>query len=342
MDRRSSSAEVLLELRQRAVAMKQQGKTHQQIAESLDIGMSTSRLYWKLHKQGGQGNLKLGKRGRRVGVGRTLSLKQEMAIQNAIKDKTPDQLKMPFALWSREAIGELILRRYGISLPIRTMGEYLKRWGFTPQKPKRREYSQQPAEVRKWLEEQYPEIEARAKAESADIYWGDETGVNNQDQTGRSYAPKGQTPIARVFAKKVSSSMISAITNKGQLRFMLYRNGMSAKLFVNFLQRLVRSTPRKVFLIVDNLKAHKSGLVLKWLKEHVEEISVFYLPAYSPDLNPDEYFNNIFKRQLSNKPAISTLIEQQKRMLCQMRSNQKRPGLIASLFQAPSVQYANS
>lgn len=340
MDRRSSKPEVLYELRSRAVALKQQGKTHVQIARILDIGESTSRLYWSLYNKGGNKALELGRRGRPLGKKRRLTGRQERAIQAAITDKTPDQLKMPFALWTREAVGELILQRYQVRLPVRTLGEYLRRWGFTPQKPKRRDYEQQPEAVRIWLEEQYPALEARARKQKADIYWGDETGVNNQDQIGRSYAPKGKTPLRRAMAKKVSSSMVSAVTNKGQMRFMIYRKAMTAKLFVNFLKRLVKSTPRKAILIVDNLRAHKAVTVKQWLGQHESEIEVHYLPAYSPELNPDEYLNNTLKKQLGTNTPASSVAEQQRRILSQMRSNQKRPKLIKSLFKAPAVTYA--
>jgi transposase len=340
MDRRSSQPEVLRELRERAVAMKQLGKTHREIAQALDIGESTSRLYWSLHKKGGSSGLELGKRGRPPGTHRRLNPRQEKAIQKVIIDKTPDQLKMPFALWTRDAISQLILDRYGLRLPVRTMGEYLRRWGFTPQKPKRRDYEQQPEAVRQWLEEEYPAIEKRAKAQGAEIYWGDETGINNQDQVGRSYAPKGKTPVRQARAKKVSVSMISAVTNKGQLRFMVYRKGMNAEVFVQFLKRLVRSSARKVMLIVDNLRAHKSKRVAQWLKEHREQIEVYYLPPYSPELNPDEYLNNTLKKQLGNHPPAGSVREQQSRVRSQMRSNQKKPTIIAALFRAPAVAYA--
>jgi len=340
MDRRSSKPEVLSELRQRAVKLKSMGKTHREISEILEIGESTSRLYWTRFKRQGKEGLKLGNRGRPKGSSRMLSARQEKAVQKLITDKTPDQLKMPFALWTRSAIRQLVIDRYGVRLATRTLGSYLKRWGFTPQKPKKRDYEQQPEAVRKWLDDEYPAIAKRAKSEGAEIFWGDETGVNNQDQIGRSYAPKGKTPTRRAMAKKVSTSMISAVTNKGQLRFMIYRKGMNSKLFIRFLKRLVKSTDSKVFLIVDNLRAHKAKVVQKWLENHGHEIEVHYLPAYSPDLNPDEFLNNTIKRQLSNMPPAHSVNEQQSRLRSQMKSNQKRPGLIASLFNAPSVSYA--
>jgi len=340
MDRRSSSPEVLTELRERAVRLKQSGKTHEEIASILNIGHSTSRLYWKLYKNGGEDAIKLGKRGRPRGLGQKLNAQQQQKVCSLITDKTPDQLKMPFALWTREAVSELVFKQFGIKLPVRTLGEYLKRWGFTPQKPKRRDYSQQPEKVQQWLDHEYPGLEKRAKREGAEIYWGDETGVSNQDQTGRSYAPKGKTPVRKAFAKKVSSSMISAITNKGQVRFMLYRKGMTADLFVEFLKRLVRSSKKKVFLIVDNLRAHRAKKVNQWLTDNRKQIEVHYLPAYSPDLNPDEFLNNTLKKQLAKEPPVDCIQQQQKQIRRQMQSNQKKPSLIASLFRAPSVRYA--
>ena len=181
MDRRSSKPEVLTELRQRAVKLKNMGKTHREIAGMLEIGESTSRLYWTRFKKQGDEGLKLGTRGRPKGSSRMLSARQEQAIQKLITDKTPDQLKMPFALWTRSAIRQLVMDRYGIKPAIRTLGSYLSRWGFTPQKPEKRDYEQQPEAVRNWLDNEHPAIALRAKSEGAEIFWGDETGVNNQD-----------------------------------------------------------------------------------------------------------------------------------------------------------------
>lgn len=341
MDRRSSTPEVIRELRDRTVALRLQGVSHLKIATMLNIGESTSRKYWSLYRQGGQSALDLGQRGRPLGSQRRLTARQENNIKKAITDKTPDQLKMPFALWTRYAVGQLIQKRYEIQLPIRTLGEYLKRWGFTPQKPKRHDYEQQPEQVRHWLDKQYPKIARKAKQENAEIFWGDETGINNQDQVGRSYAPKGKTPVRQAMAKKVSTSMISAVSNKGSLRFMVYRKGMNSRVFLVFLKRLVSSNERKVILIVDNLRAHKSKAVRGWLEANQNQIEVHYLPPYSPELNPDEYLNNTLKKQLSNRPPAGSVAEQQKRVRSQMRSNQKRPNLVAALFQASAVLYAS-
>ncbi|WP_459943304.1 IS630 family transposase, partial [Deferrisoma palaeochoriense] len=203
-------------------------------------------------------------------------------LKRTITDKTPDQLKMPWALWTRRSIQEFIRRRWGLTMPVRTIGDYLKRWGFTPQKPLRRAYEQNPKAVEKWLHEEYPAIRARAKRENAEIHWGDETGIRSDSQHGRSYAPRGQTPEIRITVNRVSLNLISTITNQGKVRFMTYTGTMNSQTLIRFLRRLIKDADRKVFLILDNLRVHHSKPVKAWLAAHQEEIEVFYLPSYSP------------------------------------------------------------
>lgn len=174
---------------------------------------------------------------------------------------------------------------------LRTIGVYLKRWGFTPQKPIKKAYEQTPKAVQEWLDAAYPEIRRCVAAEKAEIYWGDETGVRNDCQHSRGYAPRGQTPVVAVNAKRFSLNMISAIKNQGLLRFMLYEQTMTFRVLLKFLRCLIKDAGRKVFLVLDNLKVHHANLVRRWLERYQEKIEVFYLPSYSPDVNPDEYLN---------------------------------------------------
>jgi hypothetical protein len=160
-------------------------------------------------------------------------------IRRWLADRTPDQLKLPFALWTSRAVRELIERRFAKRLGLSTVQLYLKRWGMTPQKPLARARERSPAAIKAWLERDYPAIARRAKVERAVIYWGDETGISNQDQVGRSWAPKGQTPIVRRTAKRISQSMISAVSNRGLMRFMLYDGARDVARFLTFLRRLI-------------------------------------------------------------------------------------------------------
>jgi transposase len=339
-DVRKEPPEVIYELRVRAVGMKLQGLTHETVANTLDISVAASRLWWRLYREGGKSGLALGRRGRPSGACRTLTQSQEKIVMKTITDKTPEQLKWPFALWTRPVIRQFIQKRFDIKLPVRTLGHYLKRWGFTPQRPKKVAYEQQPAAVREWIEVEYPAIMKRAKAEKAEILWGDETGVSNQDHSGRGYAPIGKTPVVRGLARRVTTSMISAIGNRGNARFMIYKGGLKVDIFIKFLSRLIKSAKRKVYLIVDNLRVHKAKAVNGWLAERLEKIELFYLPPYSPELNPDEYLNNTVKGRLRNQPAASTHSELHSQLAKVMRSTQKTPALIRSLFNHPAVAYA--
>jgi transposase len=278
-----------------AVRLARRGETNTAIAEILGVNRRTIGLWLQRYAAAGARGLQATRRGRKVGEQRTLTPVQEADVQRLLVDKTPDQLKLTFALWSRQAVRELLRVRFGVAMPIRTVGEYLRRWGFTPQKPIKRAYEQNPVAVRRWLTETYPTIAARAKQEAAEIHWGDETGVRSDDVRGRGYAPRGQTPVRRVPARRHSVSLISTLTNQGKVRFMLYRQALNARRLVRFLTRLTRDAGRKVFLILDNLKVHHATVVRDWLEAHREMIEVFYLPSYSPELNPDEYLNGDLK-----------------------------------------------
>ena len=264
-DARRLGSAVQQELRNQIIRLRKEGRKNKEVAQIVGVSAPHASTVWQRYKKGGKSAIRVGVRGRRTGQQRRLTEVQEAEIQRLLVDKTPDQLKLPFALWTREAIRQLIERRYGITMPIRTVGEYLKRWGFTLRKPVKRAYEQNPAEVNRWLEEEYPAIATRARREKAEIYWGDETGLQVNAYRARGFAPKGKKPVVRLVAKKTSISMISAINNGGQVRFMLYRKGMNAQLFIKFMGRLIKDAPKKVFLILDNLRVHHSKKVRDWV-----------------------------------------------------------------------------
>ena len=197
-----------------------------------------------------------------------------------------------------------------------------------------------PAAIAAWLEQHYPAIAKRAKAEGAAIYWGDETGISNQDQIGRSYAPKGQTPVVVRTARRVTQSMISAVSNRGLMRFMFYEGALNADRFIAFLRRLIKDAGQKVFLIVDNLKVHHASKVKTWVAAHAHEIELFYLPAYAPDHNPDEYLNNDLKQKLRQQPQPATQDELIKNTRAVLRAIQRSPRRIQAYFTPPAVRYA--
>ena len=339
-DMRSLSREARHERRVQVIRLRKAGRTYDEIAAQTGLSRTGVFDICKRHEAGGAKALRDAPGGRQPGDKRLLSAEQEREVQRLIRDRTPDQLKMVYALWTRQAVAELIRDRFGIGLPVRTMGEYLKRWGFTPRKPMRRAYEQSPAAVRKWLDEQYPVIAASAKVEGAEIHWGDETGLRSDDVRGRSFAPQGRTPVVRVNSKRHGLSIISTVTNKGTMRWKIFDGALNADILIDFMKRLIRDAGRKVYLILDNLRVHHSKLVKAWLAEHKHEIEVFYLPSYSPELNPDEMANADLKQAVTKLAPARTKLQLVKAAARHLRGVQRQPERIKSYFEYKPVRYA--
>ena len=343
-DARTIPGAALYERRKQAIKLFKSGyfkENYSAIARHCGATRQSVKKWISAWKAGGITGLKPQTRGRIKGDCRKLTSKQEKDICKSITDSCPDQLKLPFALWTRKAVKMLIMERFGLEMPIRTVGEYLKRWGFTPQKPIRRAYERNEAKVQEWKEVVYPQIVKKAKKEKGEIHWADETGIRSDDVNGRSYAPKGKTPVQRVKGTPEKLNMISTVSNQGKVHFMFYKEMMSTKILISFLKRLFRNIGRKVFLILDNLKVHHSKDLQTWLEEHKVEIEIFYLPSYSPDLNPDEFMNSDLKSALSQKPDARAKGRLERNALGHMKSVQKRPQHVKNFFNAASISYAS-
>jgi transposase len=339
-DARTLPAAAQQEKRRTAITLREAGQSFTDIGRVLGVHYMTVSMWWDRYEAGGFDALLAQKRGRRVGTQRRLTARQEQAIQRAITDTTPDQLRLPFALWTRGAIAQLIQQRYAIELPVRTMGHYLKRWGFTAQKPLKRAYEQRPEAIAQWLKREYPAIKRRALREGAEIHWGDETSLSTSDPRGRSFAPRGKTPVRPVLSQRRSISFLSSVTNKGVLRFLVLKKAIDAPTLIRFLRGLVRDADHKVFLILDNLNVHKASKVRDWVAEHAAEIAVFYLPAYAPDLNPDEYLNGDLKMSVAKRAPARHRDELLKTAKSHLLSLQRRPERVKRFFHHPRVRYA--
>lgn len=339
-DARYQSLVALHERRKQVIRLYQQNYAVMQIVTMTGLSWPAVRAAITLYERGGMAALKPAGRGKKGGEGRSLTPEQEAHIRRLICDKRPEQLKMDFALWTRPAVGVLITRECGMTLSVRAVGNYLKRWGFTPQKPIKRAYEQQPEAVKTWIDDKYPAIAARAKAEGGEVQWGDETALVNTDVRGRSYAPKGETPIAFAPGARQKLSMISSVTNQGKARWMIIDGNFGADRLLEFFEALIKETGKKVFLILDNLRAHHSKLVKEWLAERKDRIEVFYLPSYAPELNPDERLNADLKHEIRKRVPVRTKGKLKAAAEEHMSTIEKSPERIQAYFQAPQVKYA--
>ncbi len=340
-DARSLPQAAQEELRRRAVhAVVKLGKKTSEVAKLLGVTSQAVRNWLRAHEAGGDSALAAKKRGRRVGEKTLLAEQQAKVVADLVRDRNPDQLKLPFYLWTREAVARLILQRFGVQVSVKTAGRYLAKWGFTPQKPARRAYQQDPEAVKRWHVVEYPAIQARAKKEGAQIQWGDETGMRSDHTAGRSFSPRGKTPVVRVTGKRFSCNMISSITNQGTLAFMIYRERFTSQVFIKFLRRLMRQNKGKVFLIVDSHPVHRSKVVKAWVEKHSTRLEMFFLPGYSPELNPDELVNQDVKSNAVGRKRAVNVKELMDNVRAFLRRKQRRPELVRRYFLAPQVAYA--
>ena len=320
--------------------LKPSGKANvTKVAEICECSKSHVSSIWKKYLKGGVYSVKAVKMGRPGNSGK-LTKEQQKEIQKLIVDKFPEQLKLKGFLWDRESVRDLIYRRFKVTIALQNISIYLKKWGFSAQRPVKRSYKQNAEQVQKWLKEEYPSIKERSKAENAQIMWCDETGCQNESNYVKGYAPVGQTPVLPVGNSKLRINMISAITNQGKLRFMFYRDCMNATRFIEFMRRLIKGSVQKIFMIVDNLPSHHAIVVQKWLGKHKTQIEVFFLPPYAPEYNPDEYLNGNLKRQMAKKGYSKSVEALESKARSIMKTFQNDTAHVTSLFRAKHVKYA--
>jgi transposase len=337
---RSLTPEAQEERRRQVIGLRQAGQTYAVIAAQVGLTQTGVFDICKRFAEHGPAGLKSKPRGQVPGHGNLLTAEQEAEVQALMRQQMPDELGLDFALWSRAAVQALVWQRFGVAVAVRTMGTYLARWGYTPQKPLRRAYEQDPAAVRRWLRREYPAIAARAKAEGGVIFWGDESGLRSDDVRGRSYAPRGETPVVRPNHRRANVGLVSAVTNRGEVRWMVLDGAIKAPTLIRFLERLVRDAGRKVFLILDRLQVHRARLVRDWLAGREDQIEVFHLPAYSPELNPDEGVNGDVKQAVTAKPLARSKPQLKRTVVNHMRSLSRRPERIRAFFRHPQFRYA--
>lgn len=340
-DTRRLSPDAQEEIRRRVVHAVLVEKLKQAVAAKM-FGVSRMSInnWLKRAKSGEADPLASAPRGRRPGTGRSLAPWQASKISRLLRGGPPNQLKLPFYLWTREAVQALIRTEFGIELALTTVGNYLSRWGLTVQKPAVRAYERNEESVRRWLEVEYPALAVRAKAEGALIWWGDEAGLQSRHVAGRSYGVRGRTPVIKATGRYFKCNMISAITNRGELAFMLYECKFNAEVFREFMGQLILESPKKVFLILDNLKVHKAKALQPWLEENKSKIELFFLPSYSPDLNPTEILNQDVKTNSLGKRRARNETELKANTTEHLKARRAQPSVVASFFRESHVRYA--
>jgi transposase len=338
-DARNLSPVELTALRERAVKAVLDGRSRVEMAELLGVSRQTIGQWVSEYQRRGVDSLVYRQRGRPAG-GR-LKPKQAAVIAKLVVDRLPDQLKLPFVLWSRDAVSQLIEQRFNLRLSVSTVGRLLRSWNMTPQKPARRAWEQNPEAVKEWLADRYPKVKAEAKAAGATLLWGDEMGIRSDDQVGRTYGLRGQTPVVPVSGNRFGCNMISAISNLGQMYFKVFTERFTTKVFIDFLKRLVLQIDRPIYLIIDGHPVHRSNAVKDWVSQQDGKIRLIALPGYSPELNPDEMVNQDVKSNAVRRKRPRNKDELLTNIRSYLRNRQRKPDLVKRYFQEKHVRYAS-
>ena len=253
--------------------------------------------------------------------------------------KDPRQLYFPFALWTREMLREALEKKFGIFVSRQTIGRTLKKLGITCQKPLHRAIQQDPVAVKKWLDEEYPAIKAQAEEEDADIFFEDEAGIRSDFHAGTTWGEKGKTPIVKTTGARFGINMLSAVSPKGEMRFMVHDGTVNGGVFITFLKRMLVAAERPIFLVVDGHPTHRSAMVKKFVEGTKGRLRLFALPPYSPELNPDELVWNVVKGKVG-RAGVKKKSELKERVATSLRGLQRNPKQVKALFQEKHVRYA--
>jgi transposase len=335
-DGREFDRHTLQTIRQQAIKAVNNGLTVNAVAQAFGVNIRTVFRWLSDYACGGQ-NALLGKTP--PGAKPKLDPDQMNWLANTIRDKNPQQLRFVFALWTLPIIGELIHRQFGLRLSKPTISRVMKLLGFTPQRPLYRAWQQDTVWVEKWRAEEFPRLQAEAKQAGALVYFADEAGIRSDYHAGTTWAPCGETPVVQATGRRFGLNMISAVSGRGDFRFMVHEGSVTAKVFLEFVKRLAAGSDRPVYLVVDGHPIHKAKIVSDYVKAQDGRLKLIFLPPYSPALNPDEqvwgYVKPRVAKQLpQNMEALKALT------LGALRRLQKLPETVQSFFLHPDCRYA--
>jgi transposase len=338
-DARSLSPEAQQALRERVVhAVEAEGLSVAAAARAFGVNRSTVSGWVNAFRRGGAAALAGKPRGRRPES--LLPPDQEARLLAVLTDKAPDEVGLAETLWTRDAVADWAARELGVRRSRWVWGRWLRAQGFTPQRPARRAYEQDPGAVERWLAEEYPRVERQAKAEGAEVHWLDGAGLRSDCQAGRGYAPRGQTPTAPVPGRRFGVNYVATLTNLGVLRFMVFAGRFTAAVLLAFLARLLAGRPGKVYLILDGHPAHRSKKVREWAAARPDRLRLVFLPPYSPDLNPVELLNNDVKANAQRSGRARDKAELAGKVRGYLRATQRMTDLVRRYFRGKHVSYA--
>lgn len=335
-DGRKLDHQTLEALRLRAVGQVAAGAHPEDVADVLGLHRKTVYGWLAKYREGGKDALKA-----KPVPGRPPKLSgQDIArLYGLIVGRDPRQMSFEFALWTREMVRQVIRREFSVALSVVSVGRLLRTMGLSPQRPLHRAYQQNPEAVARWKEQEFPAIRAEAKTTGATIYFADEAGIRSDYHSGTTWAPVGQTPVVPNTGARFSINMLSAVSAQGALRFMVHDGTVNAGVFIDFCKRLLRDTDGPVYLVVDGHPAHRAKITTEFVAATDGRLTLFFLPGYSPELNPDEWVWKNVKHDRIGKTGVTSQDDLKSKVISALRRLQKLPALVRGFFGDPHLSY---
>jgi transposase len=335
-DGRKLDHKTLEVLRMRAVEQVAAGAHPEDVAEAMGFHRNTVYGWLAKVREGGRDAL----RAKRVpGRPSRLGGQQLSRLYALIVGSDPRQLSFEFALWTRAMVREVIRREFGVALSEVSVGRLLRTIGLSPQRPLHRAYQQDPEKVRHWKTEEFPAIGKEAKKAGATIYFADEAGIRSDYHSGTTWAPVGQTPVVRNTGARYSVNMLSAVSAQGALRFMVHDGTVDSAVFIEFCRRLLKDAESPVYLVVDGHPCHRSKLTTEFVDSTEGRLKLFFLPGYSPQLNPDEWVWKNVKHDRIGKIGVTSKDDLKTKATGALRRLQKLPAKVRGFFADPNLAY---
>lgn len=316
----------------------EKGMHPDEAADIFDCGRSTVFGWVKAHREAGPEALKVKKA---PGPAPKLSERQMARLRGIIIGQDPRQLQLDFALWTRDLVREVIKRKFGVEFTVQGVGKLLRRLGLSPQRPLVHAYEQNPERVRRWKEEEYPAIHAEAVAAGASVFFADEAGVRTDYHAGTTWAPVGQTPVVRGTGARLSVNMFSAVSAQGKMHFSFIEGSTNAAAFIDCCDKLLHDIPGKIFLVVDRHSAHTAAATRRYVESTGGRLELFFLPPYSPELNPDEWVWQNVKHDNVGRRAARTRDELKDGIEKAIDRLQRIPEIVRGFFRDPDLSYIN-
>lgn len=325
------------EERIQAVQLIESGRKIDDVTDVMGVGRRTVLEWWEKYRRGGLGELST-----KFASGRptALSDRQMLELRALIIGCDPRQLSFGLALWTRGMVRELIRQRFRVTVSKVTVGRILRKLGMSPQRPLYRAYQQNPERVREWKEHIYPEIREEAAELGAAIFFADEAGVRTDFHSGTTWGLAGETPVVIATGKRDSITMVSAVSPRGELRFRLHEGSFRAAHFIEFCKQLMRDMGNTIiFLIVDGSSVHTARETRDFVESTQGRLRLFFLPSYSPELNPDEWVWKNVKHDRIGRSAVRGKDDMKAVALGALRHLQKTPAKVRAFFADPNLAY---